>query len=219
MTIATLNRPMSAGLANAGLLRHPSRNVYRKSGGNPMPADSFDARELLTAVASRRDRVAFGRLVDHFAPRLRSFLRRGGAADTEIDDIVQEAMLKVWRRADQFDSARGGASTWIFTIARNERINLLRREARPELDPNDPALVPEAERPADDRVADRQDATQLRAALATLPADQAQVLNLAFYDELSHSAIAARLDLPLGTIKSRIRLAMGRLRTALEGLQ
>jgi RNA polymerase sigma factor (sigma-70 family) len=181
-----------------------------------MPAERPDAKELLHAIARDRDRAAFGMLVDHFAPRLRSFLRRGGASEAEIEDVVQEAMLKVWRRADQFDATRGGASTWIFTIARNERINLLRREIRPELDPNDPALVPAPERPADDQVAERQDAERLRQALTTLPVDQAEILHLAFFGDLSHSAIAERLSLPLGTVKSRIRLAVGRLRDYLE---
>lgn len=181
-----------------------------------MTAERPDTRDLLHAVARHRDRAAFAMLVDYFAPRLRSFLRRGGATEAEIDDIVQEAMLKVWRRAEQFDAERGGASTWIFTIARNERINLLRRESRPELDPNDPVLVPEPERPADDQVAERQDAAHLQQALTTLPAEQAEILHMAFFRDLSHSAIAERLSLPLGTVKSRIRLAVSRLRDCLE---
>jgi RNA polymerase sigma factor (sigma-70 family) len=216
VSLAVLDDRAREELVSTRRLRHSLRTISRKDRRSPMPEDSSDARELLEAVATRRDRAAFGRLVDHFAPRLRAFLRRGGASEAEIDDIVQEAMLKVWRRAEQFDAARGGASTWIFTIARNERINLLRREVRPELDPNDPALVPAPEPSADDHVAAGQDAHQLRAALGDLPAEQAEVLNLAFFEELSHSAIAERLDLPLGTIKSRIRLAVGRLREALE---
>jgi len=214
--LAILERRSTRMLVTAEPVRQSAAIVLHGKVGSAMPVERPNARELLHAISSRRDRVAFGMLVDDFAPRLRSFLRRGGATETEIDDVVQETMLKVWRRAEQFDASRGGPSTWIFTIARNERINLLRKEIRPELDPNDPALVPEPERPADEQVAEEQDATLLRAALETLPADQAEILHLAFFRDLSHSAIAERLSLPLGTVKSRIRLAVGRLRNCLE---
>lgn len=216
MIVSVLDAPTNVKLAPARRLRQSGVTTGNRDTARTMSDDGFDARDLLNAIATRRDRAAFGALVDHFAPRLRAFLRRGGASEAEIDDIVQEAMLKVWRRAEQFDAKRGAASTWIFTIARNERINLLRREIRPELDPNDPALVPAPEKPADEAFGAAQDAVQLHAALKTLPAEQADVLHLAFFEELSHSSIAERLDLPLGTIKSRIRLAVGRLRDALE---
>ncbi|MEK9661192.1 MAG: sigma-70 family RNA polymerase sigma factor [Alphaproteobacteria bacterium] len=217
--MAVLDEAKRTELAPWRRVRHSGATTSHRDANRAMPADSLDARECLKAIAERRDRAAFGALVDHFAPRLRAFLRRSGAGEAEIDDVVQEAMLKVWRRAEQFDAGRGSPSTWIFTIARNERINLLRREIRPELDPNDPALVPAPETPADESVANVQDADRLHAALRTLPAEQAEVLNLAFFEELSHSTIAERLDLPLGTIKSRIRLAVGRLRDALESAQ
>lgn len=210
-----VHEPQNAVLAFAKHVRHSGPPRCRDGSIAKMTGD-IPAEELLHAVAARRDRAAFGMLVDYFAPRLRSFLRRGGLADTEIDDIVQEAMLKVWRRAEQFNAERGNASTWIFTIARNERINVLRREARPQPDPLDPAMTPEAERPVDERINDRQDAAQLRTAMADLPSEQAEVLHLSFFEELSHSEISERLDLPLGTIKSRIRLAVNRLRGTLE---
>lgn len=216
MSMTVLSERRRVELAPAVRVRQSGNSTRPRDTARAMPDDSLDARDLLNAVANRRDRAAFGALVDHFAPRLRAFLRRGGASEAEIDDVVQEAMLKVWRRAEQFDGSRGSPSTWIFTIARNERINLLRREIRPELDPNDPALVPPPEPAADESFGAMQDAGQLHEALKTLPPEQAEVLNLAFFEELSHSAIAERLDLPLGTIKSRIRLAVGRLRDILE---
>jgi RNA polymerase sigma-70 factor (ECF subfamily) len=113
VSLAVLDVPAGEELDSTRRVRHSLRIISRKGRRSPMPEDSFDARELLEAIANRRDRTAFGRLVDHFAPRLRAFLRRGGASEAEIEDIVQEAMLKVWRRAEQFDAARGGASTWI----------------------------------------------------------------------------------------------------------
>ena len=127
-------------------------------------------------------------------------------------------MLTVWRRAGQFDPAKAGVSTWIFTIARNRRIDVIRRERRPEPDPNDPALVPDGDPAADVAVEQEQHAVRLRAAITDLPTDQAQILQLAYFEELSHSAIADKLGLPLGTVKSRVRLAMNKLKSTLAEL-
>jgi RNA polymerase sigma-70 factor (ECF subfamily) len=192
------------------------------TGHSSTSAASYDdctPETLLRMIAQRQDRAAFTALVDQFAPRLRRFLRRSVGDEQTMDDIVQETMLKVWRRAGQFDTARGNGSTWIFAIARNERINLMRREARPEPDPIVATTWLVAPPEVDDAVDVRQRAERLNGALRDLPVEQAEVLRLAFYEELSHSAIAERLGLPLGTIKSRIRLAIGRLRPVLEDLQ
>src|SRR5262249_25630634 len=125
------------------------------------------------------------------------------------------AMLAVWRKAVQFDPEKASASTWIFTIARNLRIDAVRRERRPELDPADPALQPEGERSADETLNWAQAEDRLDAALADLPREQSQIIELSFLAEKPHSLIASELGLPLGTVKSRIRLAMARLRLAL----
>jgi len=118
----------------------------------------------------------------------------------------------VWRRAETFDPSQASVATWIFTIARNKRIDGLRRTRRPELDPNDPALLPAEQTAADDVVAMGQNADVLRAAMKTLPAEQVEMLRMAFFEDKPHSQIAAETDIPLGTVKSRLRLAMGRLR-------
>lgn len=173
----------------------------------------------MSRVAADRDRLAFADLFAHFAPRLKSYLRRQGAADAVAEDLVQDVMLTVWRRAQQFDRSKASLATWIFTIARNRRIDILRRERRPEIDPNDPVLTPDPSVPADIDVEREQGAERLRAAIATLPAAQADLLRLAFFEEQSHSDIAARTRLPLGTVKSRIRLAVQKLRAELEDLQ
>jgi RNA polymerase sigma-70 factor (ECF subfamily) len=175
-----------------------------------------EAADLLDALASGPDRTAFARLFAHFAPRVKSYLRRLGADDALAEELVQEVMLTVWRRAQLFDRRQAGASTWIFTIARNKRIDRLRRERRPELDPDDPALVPEAETPADQQVEAGQRQARLRAAVARLPDEQARLLRLSYFEDKSHSTIADELDLPLGTVKSRLRLALSRLKTLLE---
>ncbi len=166
----------------------------------------------LVAIGAERDRAAFALVFRHFAPRLRAFMIRGGCDRGDAEEIVQDVMVTVWRRAETFDPRQASASTWIFTIARNRRIDRLRRERRPELDPNDPALVPDAPRSADQSLALSQDTRRLESAIATLPQEQRDILERAYYDEKPHSVIAEETGLPLGTVKSRLRLALGRLR-------
>ena len=181
--------------------------------------ESKDARapeQLLIAIGRDRDRSAFVDLFQSFAPRVKSYVMGLGLGPSAADDLVQDIMLTVWRRAEQYDPVKAAASTWIFTIARNRRIDMFRRENRPEFDPNDPMLVPEPERPADSELAIRQESENLRRAVATLPKEQAEMLRLAFFEDLSHGHIAAKLSLPLGTVKSRLRLALGKLRSQLK---
>ncbi len=177
------------------------------------------AEELMTAVAERRDRQAFVRLFETFGPRVKAYLIRQGADTASAEDLVQDVMLTVWRRAQQFDRSKAAVSTWVFTIARNRRIDTLRRARRPEIDPDDPALVPEPDEPADRVVETAQRRASLHAAVGELPEDQARLLRLAYFEDKSHSVIAEELALPLGTVKSRLRLAMGKLRAALETME
>jgi RNA polymerase sigma-70 factor (ECF subfamily) len=170
---------------------------------------------LLLAVAERQDKAAFRALFSHFAPRLKSYLVRLGSNGTVAEDIVQETMLALWRKAPLFDPGKAAVSTWVFTIARNLRIDMVRRELRPELDPNDPALVPDAPNAPDAGLEQSQIDARLREALKRLPREQREVVELSFFTEKPHGEIAQDLGLPLGTVKSRLRLAMGRLRTAL----
>ncbi len=172
--------------------------------------------DLVVAVGRRRDRVAFAGLFSHFAPRLKAYLMRGGCDAVTAEEVVQEVMVNLWRRAETFDPAQASASTWVFTIARNKRIDMIRRERRPEFDPEDPALVPDAEPAVDHVVESVQDSKQLHAALTGLPAEQREILRLAYFDDLPHSEIAQRCDMPLGTVKSRVRLALARLRKSLK---
>jgi RNA polymerase sigma factor (sigma-70 family) len=125
-------------------------------------------------------------------------------------------MVMVWRRAASFDSRRAAATTWLFTIARNKRIDALRRQRRPEIDLGDPALVPDPAPGADEPVLANERGRRLADALAALPAEQAALIRLAYFDDRAHSDIAAETQLPLGTVKSRLRLALVKLRRALE---
>jgi len=191
---------------------------------NPVPAKPTSAAppadnrmaELVRAVAARRDRAAFAELFAFFAPRLKAFMMRGGAEADIAEELAQEAMIQVWRRAESFDPARAAASTWIYTIARNKRIDRLRRERRPAMSEEEYAgALGEPER--GDAAAERsEDECRLARSMAALPDDQALVVRMAFYDDKSHSDIAAELKLPLGTVKSRIRLALTRLRAIIQ---
>ena len=172
--------------------------------------------EMMAAVADRRDRTAFIDLFEHFAPRVKAYLIRLGSNQALAEDLVQDVMLTVWNRAHLYDPAKARTSTWIFTIARNRRIDILRRERRPEIDPNDPLLVPSAETPADQALEEGRAARDLKAAVATLPEEQSTLLQMAYFEDKSHSVIAAELAIPLGTVKSRLRLALGKLRGTLK---
>jgi RNA polymerase sigma-70 factor (ECF subfamily) len=175
--------------------------------------------EFLIAVAERKDRKAFIRLFEHFGPRVKSYLRRLGANDSEADDLMQEVMLTVWRRAEQFDYRKARASTWIFTITRNKRIDAIRRERRPELDPNDPALVPDRDDDPSEALSASEWRAAIQRAIKDVPEEQARLLRMSFFEDKTHDAIATELDMPLGTVKSRIRLAVAKLRRSLEDLR
>lgn len=177
--------------------------------------DGSDMRELLYAVGARRDIDAYERLFRHFAPRVKAYMAKGGGNSQQAEELMQETMIAVWNKAERFDPSKGAVSTWIFAIARNLRIDAYRRERRPEFDPSDPAFVPDDAAPADAELDVREASEQLHHAIAALPAEQASLLKLSFFEDQSHSAIAARLNLPLGTVKSRMRLAFDKLRASL----
>jgi RNA polymerase sigma-70 factor (ECF subfamily) len=174
-----------------------------------------DLRALLQAVGARRDMEAYETLFRHFAPRVKAYMARTGGGNQIAEELMQETMIAVWNKAAKFDPSKGAASTWIFTIARNLRIDAFRRENRPDFDPNDPSFVPDDMAPADAELDARETSEQLRQAIATLPEEQAALLKLSFFEDQSHRAIATRLNVPLGTVKSRMRLAFDKLRAAL----
>jgi RNA polymerase sigma-70 factor (ECF subfamily) len=172
--------------------------------------------QLILAVAARRDRDAFRALFVYFAPRVKSYLLRRGVPVSLADELAQETLLMVWRKAERFDPSRASASTWIFTIARNLRIDQARRGAK---QPGEYYLEEEpVPSPGDAYCAAERD-QKVCEALKGLPGDQADVIRLSFFEEKPHPAIAVQLGIPLGTVKSRLRLAMNRLRAALEEMQ
>ncbi len=173
---------------------------------------------LLCAVADRQDREAFARLFAHFAPRVKRHLMQGGSPEAQAEELAQEALVAVWRKAAMFDPVQAAASTWIFTIARNLRVDLLRR--RQGTEPLDEAFdfdaIESDEPAAEERLHAARLTTRLRSALALLPPEQQQVLRLSYFDDEPHARIATALGIPLGTVKSRVRLAVAQLRRLLE---
>lgn len=174
-----------------------------------------DDTALLLRIATDRDAAAFEVIFNRYAGRIKGLLMKAGAAPGDADEAAQEAMLSVWRKAHLFDPAKAGAATWIFTIARNRRIDLVRRAQRPAPDPNDPLFHPDPAPPAEAGLAATERDALLREAVAALSDDQRIAVRLAFFEGLSHPEISTRTGAPLGTIKSRLRLAARKLRTAL----
>ena len=173
---------------------------------------------LLAAVAERRDREAFAELFDYYAPRINGYLQRLGAERTRAEEMAQDVMVTLWRKAELFDATKSSVATWLYRIARNRRIDAARRNRIDFVDPSDYIFDIADENTADaDGLLDAQSRDDvLRRQMADLPKEQLELVRLAFYEGLSHSEIAERTGLPLGTVKSRIRLAFTRLRRGLE---
>lgn len=171
----------------------------------------------MLAVRDDRDRKAFAALFDYFAPRLKGFIIRSGASAHQAEEIVQDVMLTIWRKAASFDPHRAQVSAWIYQIARNRHIDIARKENRPmpEELKEEPGLEPDASQ----ILGLEQEAGQLKQALANLRAEQREIIEKAYLGELTHQEISNQTGLPLGTIKSRIRLGLERLRHELKDLK
>ena len=174
--------------------------------------------ELLTRVGAERDRDAFTRLFEHFAPLLKGFLMKGSNIGHELaEELAQEAMIKVWRRADSFNRQKSSASTWIYTIARNCRIDWARREIRRQKDIHaDDLYEPGDDNPSQVSLAQLRNQRTVRESLDALPQEQVEIISKIYFEGKTHSEVSEELSLPLGTVKSRIRLALKRLNVQLE---
>ena len=204
--------PLGEG-AYAVSRRAKPRHRDEAAGAQRMSADT-DWIEMVRRIRDDADQEAFRALFTHFAPRVKAFLIKSGAAPDMAEECAQDVMATLWQKAHLFDPARASVATWVFTIARNRRIDLLRKERRPE--PEDLPWGPEPDPEQAEIVGLQQESEQLAAALAALPEKQRHLIEKAYFGELSHSEIAAETGLPLGTIKSRIRLALDRLRHAMK---
>lgn len=213
-TRATRSRGLSSGretpvgTGNKGRGRQGAKTVTQAKA-----QDGPDWAVLIARVSRDRDTAAFKALFGHFAPRVKGFLMRSGADASLAEECSQEVMATIWHKAHLFDPTRASAATWIFTIARNRKIDALRKQKRPE--PEDLPWGPEEEPDQADVMALQQESEKLGEAIASLPEKQKELIEKAYFGDLSHSEIAEATGLPLGTIKSRIRLALERLRHAM----
>lgn len=194
------------------IMQYTDRKTLPETGVQSEAGEDWAA--LVERVHKMQDRAAFAAIFRHFAPRVKAFLLKSGAGEALAEECTQEVMATLWTKAHLFDPSRASVSTWIFTIARNRKIDAIRRQRRPE--PEDLAWGPEAEPDQEDVVAFRQESEKLGEAIAALPEKQRDLVEMAFFGDLSHSEIAEQTGLPLGTIKSRIRLALDRLRHSMR---
>ncbi len=185
---------------------------------NAAPARG-ELESWIVAVAATADRACFAKLYERFAPRVRGYLTKLGTAPNIAEELAQETMISLWRKAASFDPARSSASTWIFTIARNLRIDHFRRTSRQQDGAGDPTEEHAAPAQPDTCMMAVQDSERVKSALANLSSEQAEIIKLYYFSEMPHSEIAESLHLPLGTVKSRVRLAIARLRSLLDDLK
>jgi RNA polymerase sigma-70 factor (ECF subfamily) len=203
----------AAPLAHARAAIKPSSHGQRQM-TSMVKADEIDWPELVRRIHLDQDKQAFAKVFAHFAPRVKSFLMKGGSGETLAEECTQEVMATLWQKAHLFDPSRASVSTWIFTIARNKKIDALRKQRRPE--PEDLPWGPEAEPDQADVIVLQQETERLAKAVAELPEKQRLLIEQAYFGDLSHNEIAEETGLPLGTIKSRIRLALERLRHTMK---
>jgi len=172
--------------------------------------------DLLTAVGAHRDDEAFTALFDHFRPRVHAQMLRLGLAPFAAADVTQDVMETIWRKAHLFDRRKSAAATWVFRIAYNRCIDVGRRSREHRYADADLFAIPDPAAGSDAGIATAQQEEHVRAALDALPREQFKMVQLAFFEGLSHATIAARTNLPIGTVKSRLRLAFSRLRRVLQ---
>lgn len=181
-------------------------------------SDKTDPASLIAAIAAQQDRTAFASLFGFYAPRIKGFLIRTGTAAEVAEEIAQEAMLSVWRKAATFDVSRASVSTWIYTIARNLRIDRLRHDRGVSADALYDVLGRDDPERPDDLLESTERDDHIRSAMKELSSEQMTVVRLSFFEDKAHDEIARILGIPLGTVKSRLRLAMAKLRERLDEL-
>ena len=202
----------------AGIFLPPKEKAWPWVGMSKGPKSKVEWADLIGRVASHADREAFRSLFEHFSPRIKGFMLRAGCSADEAEEIAQNTLIAVWRKANQFDPASAGAAAWIFTIARNLRIDSLRRLSRTGQLSDDAEFKsrPDEAESADVIISRVEDAVRVNAAIERLSDEQSRVIRLSFIEGRPHPEIASLLGIPLGTVKSRIRLAMSRLRDFLD---
>ena len=211
--LTLLRSPLRSERDTEGV-KSPIKQKARKLQTRKSDRSALEWSKDLELIKTNKSEAAFARLFYHFAPRVKAFLIKSGADVGLAEECAQEVMVTVWNKAHLFDPSRASASTWIFTIARNKKIDALRKQLRPT--PDDLGWGPEHEPDQEEMVGLQQETEKLGQAISNLPEKQRVLVERAYFEEMSHNEIAEATGLPLGTIKSRIRLALERLRHAMN---
>jgi RNA polymerase sigma-70 factor, ECF subfamily len=193
--------------------------LVNRATGNKAPPSERELQKWLESVADNGDRQAFANLFSYFAPRVKAYLVRTGLAEEAAEETTQDVMLSVWRKAKLYDCERAGVATWIFAITRNCRVDRYRRDIRVSSAHSDASDEPEYLPTGEDGLIAAERDARVRSALSRLTDEQALVIRLSFFEEKAHARIAGELGIPLGTVKSRVRLAMSHLRKLLGSEQ
>ena len=185
-------------------------------------ADSFSAYTdddltlCVELIGKNQDKFAFNSIFKYFAPRLKSFLIKAGSTDTQAEEVIQEVMIAVWTKSSTYDSNKSSVSTWIYTIARNKRIDKIRKEKRHYLSESDEGLEIPVDSTQEKEIFTAQVSNSLKKYMSNLPEEQSKLLKLSYFYNKTHADISEELKIPLGTVKSRIRLALTKMRHLVE---
>lgn len=183
--------------------------------------DGPDWGELLSRVANKGDTLAFRKVYDHFAPRIKAYAINQGMHQ-QAEELVQEVMTSVWRNADKYCGSLASASTWIFTITRNQRIDLLRKKGRTSremtVDTEELWQIP-TEDTTIRSIQAMSTEKRMRQSIGELPEEQMIAVRKVYYEGKTHQEVAEELNVPLGTLKGRLRLSMKKLRVMLEAAE
>ncbi len=167
-------------------------------------------------VGKNQDKLAFNNIFRYFAPRLKSFLVKAGSTDSQAEEVIQEVMIAVWTKSSTYDSNKSSVSTWIYTIARNKRIDKIRKEKRHYLSESDEGLEIPVDSTQEKEIFSAQVSDSLKRYMSNLPEEQSKLLKLSYFYNKTHADISEELKIPLGTVKSRIRLALTKMRHLVE---
>ena len=182
-------------------------------------APAFDENDLgtyLKEIGENQDRIAFSNIFKYFAPRLKSFFVKLGCSETQAEEIIQEVMIAVWTKSSTYDRSKSSVSTWIYTIAKNKRIDKIRKEKKHSSVESDECLEIPVPSKQEEQMLTIEVTKKIHHSLKFLPKEQADLLRLSYFYEMTHSDIAKDLSLPLGTVKSRIRLALSKMKNLVE---
>jgi RNA polymerase sigma-70 factor (ECF subfamily) len=185
-------------------------------------ADTFsvntdnDFALCIDLIGKNQDKLAFNNIFRYFAPRLKSFLVKAGSTDSQAEEVIQEVMIAVWTKSSTYDSNKSSVSTWIYTIARNKRIDKIRKEKRHYLSESDEGLEIPVDSTQEKEIFASQVSNSLKKYMSNLPEEQSKLLKLSYFYNKTHADISEELKIPLGTVKSRIRLALTKMRHLVE---